>query len=182
MAIQDGSKIKLTYEDYLGFPDDRNRHEIIDGDHYMTPSPDAYHQTLSRRIQFQLYQKIELTGRGEVYDAPMDLLLSEVDVVQPDLMVILGKKRIRITKRNIQCPPDLVVEILSPSTAALDRDLKKALYERSGVPEYWIVDPEARGIEEYRLLEGRYVRQGFLQDEITFLGLCDVKVDLRAVW
>src|SRR5881296_1170859 len=108
--------LKLNYSDYLGFPEDGNRHEVIDGDHYMTPSPEAYHQSISSRLLVQLYHQAEEAGLGRVFAAPLDVLLTQVDIVQPDLLVVLKKNRSRIGK-NIQGVPDLVVEIVSKSTA-----------------------------------------------------------------
>ena len=93
MAIVIDSKTKLTYEDYALLPDDGKIHEIIDGDHYMTPAPATYHQTLSRRIQFQLYRQIEEKDLGFVFDAPTDVQLSDIDIVQPDLLVIHASRK-----------------------------------------------------------------------------------------
>jgi Uma2 family endonuclease len=86
-------KGRLGYPEYACFPEDGRRHEVIDGEHIVNPAPDMYHQRLSRRIQFQLYTQIELRGLGEVLNAPADLQLSEWDIVQPDLMVVLNHKR-----------------------------------------------------------------------------------------
>ena len=80
---------KLGYQEYACFPADGQRHEVVDGEHIVNPAPDTYHQTLSRRIQFQLYTQIELPGRGVVFDATTDLQLSHFDIVQPDLIVVL---------------------------------------------------------------------------------------------
>ncbi len=132
---------KLTYEDYVCFPDDGKRHEIIDGDHYVNPAPSTYHQTVSRRIQFLLYQGIELENLGVVYNAPVDLQLGDFNIVQPDIVVVLKANEKIITPTKIKGTPDLVIEILSPSSAENDRKLKRSLYEKSSVPEYWIVDP-----------------------------------------
>ena len=88
MGVLTGSPVKLTYDDYLLLPDDNNIHEIIDGEHYMAPSPSTYHQTVSRRLQFLLYDAIELTGAGVVFDAPTDVQFSDYDVVVPDIFVI----------------------------------------------------------------------------------------------
>ena len=138
---------KLTYNDYVLFPNDGMRHEIVQGRHYMNPAPSPRHQTISRRIQFQLYQQIELTGHGQVFDAPIDLQLSETDVVQPDIVVVLRKNQI-ITTTKLKGVPDLVIEILSPSNREYDQELKKRLYEQHAVPEYWIVDPENQTVEQ----------------------------------
>ena len=130
---------KLTYKDYVGYPDDGRRHEIIDGEHYVNSTPSTYHQTVSRHVKFQLYSKIELTGRGYIFNSPIDLELSPNNIIQPDLVTVLD--RLIITPTKIKGVPDLVVEILSPSSERNDRVLKFELYEKSGVAEYWIVDP-----------------------------------------
>src|SRR5262249_1272169 len=139
---------KLTYEDLVATPADGKRYEIIDGKLYVNASPNTYHQQVSRRLQYQLYTQIELTGRGQVINAPMDGLLGVNDIVEPDLIVILQARRLIIKEPNIQGVPDLIVEILSPSTRNVDRGEKLRLYERSGVPEYWVVDPEAHAIDQ----------------------------------
>src|SRR2546425_4282899 len=109
MSDVQNPNLKLTYSDYLGFPEDGDRHEVIDGDHYRTPSPESYHQVLVMKLAFQLYRQVEEPGNGRVFPAPLDVLLSRVDVVQPDLIVILERNRDRIGPQNIQGAPDLVV-------------------------------------------------------------------------
>jgi Uma2 family endonuclease len=150
---------KLGYREYCCFPDDGRRHEIIDGDHYVNPAPSTYHQTVSRRLQHQLYTQIELTCRGVVYNAPVDVQLTDHDIVQPDLVVVLTARMQMITPTKIKGVPDLIVEILSPSTASNDATLKKQLYERVGVAEYWIVDPDNHTVEQLALTDGRYARR-----------------------
>jgi Uma2 family endonuclease len=182
MPILIDGKVKLTYEDYLRLPDDGLRHEIIDGEHFVSPSAVPYHQKVSRRIQFQLYRAIEETGRGEVYDAPTDLHLSEVDVLVPDLLALLAPKLGLIGPKKIEGAPDLVIEITSPGSARRDRGIKRAVYERAGVPEYWVVDPKKKVVERHLLREGKYVLDGTHSDEVAFGGLPDLAVDLRKVW
>lgn len=176
------STSKLTYAEYKCFPDDGRRHEVIDGEHLVNPAPSTYHQTLSRRIQFQLYAQIEQTGLGQVFDAPVDLQLSESDIVQPDLVVVLEARRRIITPTKIKGTPDLVVEIVSESSAATDRTLKKELYQRSGIPEYWVVDPEDHVVEQYVLERGRYELAGKRGEEVVSRSIPGVRVDLAQVW
>ena len=127
------SSTKLTYSDYLRFPDDRLRHEIIDGVHFVTPSPVTKHQRISSDLLYLLMQYLREHSIGEVFYAPFDVILSDFDVVVPDL-VYLSRERARfLTSKNLQGPPDLVVEILSPGTKGRDRQIKKDLYERAGV-------------------------------------------------
>lgn len=147
---------KLGYREYCCFPDDGRRHEIIDGDHFVTPAPSTTHQTVSKRLMHQLYTQIELAGLGLVFDAPVDVQLTDHDIVQPDLVVVLAGRTRMITPTKINGVPDLVVEILSPSTAANDTTLKKQLYERTGVAEYWIADPDNQRLEQFRLVNGGY--------------------------
>lgn len=187
MSIVENSRTKLTYEDYVGFPDDLQRHEIIDGDHYVTPSPVSYHQLVSGDLFVGLYRPIQEAGRGKVISAPMDVLLSRVDIVQPDIIVILEGNTSIITEKNIQGAPDLVVEILSPSTSARDRNLKKALYERVGVREYWIVDLDNKRIEQFVMNDdGKYDDAGEHDssgdDKISARFVSGVTVDLTKVW
>ena len=182
MSIVVDGKVKLTYEDYLRLPDDGMRHEIIDGEHFVSPSDVPYHQQVSRRIQFQLYRQIEETGRGEVFDAPTDLHLSEVDVLVPDILVLLSPKLGLIGPKKIEGAPDVVIEITSPGTAGRDRGIKRAVYERAGVPEYWVVDTRKRVVEQHMLREGKYALAGTEADAIGFGGLPGVTVDLRGVW
>ncbi len=120
--VEKDSKIKWDDASYAAIPPDGKRHEIIDGEHFVNPSPNLYHQEVSRHISFQLYTQIELAGLGKVIDATIDLQLSNHDIVQPDLvMITLARKQI-MTPTKIKGVPDLVVEVLSPSNA--DHDLK----------------------------------------------------------
>lgn len=183
MSIVENSRIKLTYEDYVGFPDDGKRHEVVDGEHCVTPSPSSYHQTLVMRLSHQLYGQVEEAGKGRVLPSPMDVVLSKVDIVQPDILVVLEPRTAGITPKNVRCAPDLVVEILSETTADRDRHLKKSLYEKSGVAEYWIVDPDARTVEQYVLGEsGRYEKRGPFHDQFSVEKLPEVRIDLEKVW
>jgi len=182
MAIVINSVTKLTYDDYVLLPDDGRIHEIIDGEHYMTPSPETYHQTLSRRIQFQLYEQIELTHKGLVFNAPTDVQLSEIDIVQPDLLVILAARASIVSPKKVIGPPDMVVEILSESTARKDQDLKRDLYQKSGVPEYWLVDPEGQTVTVHRLVSGRYETAGSFHEAVEYAAVEGVSVDLSKVW
>ena len=177
------SPVKLTYEQYVLFPNDGNRHEIIDGRHYMNASPSTRHQAVSRYLQYYLFEQIELKGLGDVIDAPLDVQLSPTDVVQPDLVVVLKHNRI-ITPSKIMGTPDLVIEILSPSTRQTDMNLKKRLYEQFLVPEYWIVDPEDQTILQHHLnSDGRYNAPKICTTEIKYHGVPNgVTVNLTLVW
>ncbi len=149
---------KLTYADYEKIPDDGHRHEIIEGEEYMTPAPEVPHQRVSRKLERVLDEHVTKHSLGEIFHAPIDVVLSDEDVVQPDIIFISTARSASITRKNIRGAPDLVVEILSPSTAAVDRGPKRALYERAGVTEYWLVDPDVRTVEVRELGSPRRVR------------------------
>ena len=145
------TNIKFTYEDYLGFPDDGNRHEIIDGEHYVTPAPLTKHQRISANLLGHLYPHCSQSKAGLVLGAPTDVVFSKTDVVQPDLLFIAKSREHIVTRENIQGAPDFIVEILSDSTRLRDERTKRTLYERFQVKEYWIVDPELETVKMFRL-------------------------------
>ncbi len=182
MSAESKTDRKLGYADYACFPDDGRRHEIIGGEHFVNPAPSTCHQTVSRRIHFQLYSQIELNGHGQVFNAPTDVLLSAHDIVQPDLVVVLSRNEQKITRLNIQGTPDFLVEILSPATETADRLLKRELYRRAGLAEYWIVDPEGRRLEQLWLDEGNYQVLGSHSERVEARVLGHVVVDLQQVW
>lgn len=179
MSTAENPTTKLTYDHYVLFPSDGMRHEIIDGRHYMNPAPSPRHQTVSRRIQFSIYEQIELKGLGEVFNAPIDVQFSETDVVQPDIVVVLNTNDI-ITETRIRGVPDLVVEILSPSNRRYDQELKKAMYQQHGVPEYWIVDPQNNSVEQNCLEDNQYLSR--IQTTEIRPTTMDAIVDLTKVW
>lgn len=130
------------------------RYEVIDGDLVVTPSPSPGHQRIVLELLTRLHAFEREHGPGQVYPGPVDVLLAEGDYLVPDIVFVRSDHRGHLTDRGIEGPPDLVVEILSPSTAARDRGIKLARYRHFGVPEYWVVDPDARAIEVWRLGEG----------------------------
>jgi len=141
---------KLTYDDLLALPEDGLRHELIDGEHYVTPAPTLRHQRVSRRLTVALDRFIERHDSGELFYAPCDVVFSPVNVVEPDLVFVAREHLGLLTESNIQGAPDLVVEILSPSTRKVDEDVKRQLYDRMGVREYWLADPLRDTIRVYR--------------------------------
>lgn len=150
-------KKKLTYADYAKLPEESGfRHEIIDGVLIRNPSPSFHHQRVSRRLQRILEDYInEMDPNGEIFDAPLDLVLAEHTVVQPDLLYLPGSRPAQ--NDPIDVVPELVVEVISLSTSRKDRVIKLNHYQLSGVLHYWIVDPEESFIEAYELRDGHYV-------------------------
>ncbi len=159
MAIRDTVRRKLTYEDYLLFPEDGKRHEILDGEHYVMPAPSFEHQGISFKLCLKIGNFVLEHRRGFVRYAPLDVLLSEHDVVQPDLLFISNERAGIVKGANVQGAPDLVVEILSSSSRQRDEILKPHLYERSGVLEYWLVDPQAQSVKVFRYSGARLLGQ-----------------------
>jgi Uma2 family endonuclease len=162
------SATKLTYDDFLSFPDDGRRHELIDGEHYVTPSPNTRHQRISRRLLLALGRFLETHPLGEVFDAPYDVVLSDFDVVEPDLIYVAAAQSDVITDEHIRGTPTLVIEILSPGTRKTDEQTKRRLFERAGVREYWVVDPELDVIKIYRRSDqGSFPRVAELSREVA---------------
>jgi len=150
--------IPWTYEDYLLFPEDGKRYEIVEGDCFMSPAPRTRHQDISGNLFSLLKVYFKGTKKGRVFAAPTDVILSDTNIVQPDLLVILAARTFMITEKNIQGAPDIVIEIISETSRKTDEITKKKLYERHGVLEYWIVDPDLALVKIYRLTDGRYGR------------------------
>jgi Uma2 family endonuclease len=141
---------RMTYQDLLRLPDDLLRHELIDGEHFMSPAPAVKHQRIVVNLTRILSTFVRAHGLGEVLVGPVDVLFSEHDVVEPDVLYVAASHEDRLRERYIAGAPDLVIEVLSPSTRGYDRIKKRRLYEAQGVPEYWIVDPAAETVEVYR--------------------------------
>ena len=148
---------RLTYADLELMPDDGLRHEIIDGEHYVTASPVTRHQRISARLFMALQSFLAAHPLGEVFYAPYDVVMSFHDVVVPDLIYVSHSRAHLITAKNLQGAPDLVIEILSPSTRPRDERLKRDLYERVGVEEYWLIDPDTDTLTVYRSQDARFV-------------------------
>jgi len=145
------SRIKFTYDDFLLFPDDGKRHELIDGEHFVTPSPNTSHQRISGRLFLLIGKWLEAHPVGQVFYAPFDIVFTNVDVVEPDLLYMSNARAAEIlTTKHVTGAPEIVVEIGSPGTRKRDETIKRRLYERSGVSEYWIVDPELAVVRVYR--------------------------------
>ena len=158
MAKQDVRSSQLTYEDYPLFPDDGKRHEIIDGDHYVTPAPKTKHQKVSFNLTVALGSFVKQRSLGLVLAAPSDVILSDENVVQPDLLFVSTARASIVTEDNIRGAPDLVIEIISETTRKKNEVTKRKLYERFGVQEYWVVDPELETVKIFRRAQQGYSR------------------------
>jgi Uma2 family endonuclease len=151
-----GERTVLTYRDYEALPADGRRYELHDGELSVTPAPGTRHQRVIGAMYVLLRTHVDDRRLGEVFLSPVDCILSDVTVVQPDLVYLEPTRAPLVSERGIEGPPTLAVEILSPSTTTIDRSRKRELYAQHRIPYYWIVDPEARTIEAYGLAEGRY--------------------------
>ncbi len=144
-----GQRTRATYEDYLNTPEGE-RYELLDGELVMAPSPSMRHQELAARLFVAVFMFVQERALGKCYDAPTDVEFwsgNEKEVVQPDILFVSAARAGIITEANVQGAPDLVVEVLSPSTESRDRGYKRDLYARHGVKEFWLVDPDARTVE-----------------------------------
>jgi len=140
-----------TYSDLVALPEDQLRHELIDGEHIVSPSPNTGHQTISLNLVRLLLPYLDQHRPGELLYAPFDVKLSPFTVLVPDLVYFTTERFARVVnEKHATAAPDLVVEILSPGTRRRDKGRKRAVYDREGVREYWIVDPEARSITVLR--------------------------------
>lgn len=149
--VPDNAGWKLTYDDLVELPEDRLRHELIDGEHYVTPSPNLKHQKVLGNLHLLIGSWLEQHPIGQIYCAPFDVVFSRFDVVEPDLLYMSNERADAVlTEANVQGAPELVIEIGSPSTRQRDETIKRRLYERSDVSEYWFVDPEIDVVRVYR--------------------------------
>ena len=177
-------ELALTYDEYLLLPEDGYRYEILEGDLVMTPAPNPRHQNVLRN----LVRIIDLTclaeDLGTVYFAPIDVILDQTTIIQPDLVFIRKARLAIVTERGIEGVPDLVVEILSPGTARRDRIIKARIYARHGVSDYWLVDPDHRTLEAFHLGPTRYRKVASLRGKQAFhpLPFPDLAIRLTDLW
>lgn len=185
MATQTGH-LRLTYEDYRLIPDDGKRHELIDGEHVMSPSPNTKHQRIAGTLLTALKNFLRDHPLGEIFIAPYDVVLSDFDVVQPDLIFVATAQAAIVTEANIRGIPTLVVEILSEGNRKLDETIKRQRYEHYGIPEYWIIDPALDQVKIYRLADGCYGQASVLsleaQDLLTTPLLPALSLPLAALF
>lgn len=177
------AKVKFTYEDYKLLPEDK-RYEILEGDLVVVPAPNEYHQRISRELEFKLWSFIRESKLGSLYYAPFDVILSDENVLQPDILFISKEHSSIITKDNVRGAPDLVIEIISPATRNRDREIKGKIYAKYGVKEYWLINPEEQSIEVMTWNEegfkaiGLYKRGQKLQSAL----LSGLSLDLQEVF
>ncbi len=177
-------RIKLTYEDYVELPDDGRRYEILDGELEVSPAPAPLHQRVSQNLSSALHVHVRERKLGRVYSAPIDIILAPTTVVQPDVVFVSSGREAMVTKRAVEGPPELVVEILSPWSVRRDRVAKAAIYARFGIGHYWLLDPEAHTFEVYEAEGAEYrlaARHGVCGTMRTPF-FPDLELDLGLVW
>jgi len=173
---------KLDYSYILGTPNDGKRYELICGELFVNPAPSRIHQRISRRLQRQIEDYFHDRKLGEVFNAPFDVILTPHDVFEPDLLVVGDPSH--TTERGVEKPPLLVVEILSPSTRKVDRGVKFRRYGELGVLHCWIVEPDAKRVECYRLESDGYrlVAEGAGDTMLSHPDWDGLVISLAALW
>ena len=175
-----------TYEDYLNIPGD-DRYELINGEFILVSAPNTAHQWASLRFSLSVGGFVLSKGLGQVFVAPYEVVLTDpegINIIQPDIIFVSKEREHIITPANIQGAPDLIVEILSPSTGRRDRTTKLELYARHGVGEYWIADPEARTVVVMSLKDGKFETVGEygMEDILTSSALDGFSVRLDSIF
>jgi Uma2 family endonuclease len=178
------TRVRLTYEDYVVLPDDGRRYELHEGELSVTPSPGLSHQDILGNLFVIVRGHVNLRGLGRVVVAPMDCILENITVVQPDIVFVETGRLPIVTERAIEGSPTLAVEIISPSSVGIDRRRKLQLYARYAVPFYWIVDPPARTIEAYQLDRAAYRPAGVVSgtDAAALPPFPDLLLNPREIW
>src|SRR6516164_9379285 len=145
--------IMLTADDYRSMPETGPRYQLIEGELVMSPAPNRYHQDISQNLEFLLLKYLQKHPIGRIYHAPFDVYLSQYNVFQPDILFVGNDRLAILTEAGAAGAPNLVVEILSTRTAALDKESKRKVYAREGVEELWLLDPALKSVAVYRLQE-----------------------------
>lgn len=158
----------LTIEDYRLLPETGPRYQLIEGDLYMAPAPGRYHQEILGNLHAILHVYLKKHRTGKVYMAPFDVYLDEINAHQPDIVYVSKRNKI-LTAKGALGAPEFVAEVLSPSTEHLDKKPKRHVYARSGVKEYWIIDPATRLIHVYFLQENAEQPKATYSVEHTFI-------------
>ncbi len=174
----------LTYADLVAMPADGKRYELHEGEVYMTAAPRPRHQQVVANLHLILAAHVRGLGLGEVFLSPIDVILSAVTVVEPDLVYLEAARLGSVSERGIEGPPTLAIEVVSPTTAAADRGVKRQLSAKYGVPHYWIVDPDARLVETYSLAGPAYEPGPCLDGPtpVVLPPFPDLPLDPASVW
>jgi len=175
---------KYTYQDYLDLPEDGKRYEVINGELIMVAAPSTFHQSVLINLVNDLKNFLNREKVGKVFCAPIDVKLSDRNVVQPDIIFVSQNNSNIITENNVEGTPDLIIEILSPGTAYHDLIEKKEIYERFDVKEYWIVDPKKQRIEIYQNINQRFeLNQRIeLEGTVESLVIKGFKISLESIF
>jgi Uma2 family endonuclease len=178
------SRVILTYADYSALPDDGRRYELHDGELSVTPLPGLRHQLVKGNLFDLLRHHVKEGGLGVLLDALFDCILSDITVIQPDILYVAAAESWRVSERGVEGAPTLAIEVLSPSTERIDRRRKRALYASHGVVYYWIVDPVARTIEAHTLQGGGYELAARLAGDTpsALPPFLDLAIDPAALW
>ena len=145
--------VKFTYDEYRVLPENGKHYQLVDGDLIMSPAPTFRHQLIIAELANCLFNFVKENRRGKVLFAPLDVILAEDNVFQPDIVYISNERRSVIFREGLRGVPDLCVEVLSPSNRELDLNAKRLLYAKHGLPELWLVDPDADTLQLFRLQE-----------------------------
>lgn len=173
----------LTYEDYAALPNDGKRYEILDGVLFVTAAPSRTHQRIVLTLAMSLETHVRTHNLGEVNIAPFDVILSDLNVVEPDIIFVATDRMSSFSNRGLEGAPTLVVEVLSPSTARVDQNTKLQIYARHGVPYYWIVEPEAHAIDVHVLAGSSYrTPQRFVDDLVDLPPFSSLRLDPLVIW
>lgn len=171
-----------TYEMYSALPDDGHHYEVMQGVLMMSPAPEMAHQGIVGLIYRYLSDHIFLVRRGLVFTGPADVVLFPKKIVQPDVLVLLKNHMDQLKEKYIEGAPDLVVEIISPGSVTYGRLIKHSLYEQSGIPEYWLVNPEEQSIEVFVLEMGKYHSLGEFRHEQIVQSRLVPNETVQATW
>lgn len=177
-------RVILTYDDYCQLPEDRNRYELFEGELQVTPSPNTRHQRIVVRLGFLLNGYVQGHQLGEIFVAPYDVLLSDITVVQPDILYVSRERQAIVLPAHVRGAPDLVIEVVSPTTSQRDHQAKRQLYARHGVSYYWLLDPDCQQVEAYALDDGDYRRVVVASETAEFAAppFPDLTIRLADIW
>ncbi|MCA1832909.1 MAG: Uma2 family endonuclease [Actinomycetota bacterium] len=172
----------LTYEDFLTFPDDGVRREILEGELFVSPSPVLRHQDVAGLIYVSLHNHIKANGGGRTFIAPLDVLLGKHDIVEPDVIFVADDRLGILHEKHLIGAPTLLVEVVSDSRT--DRVRKRNVYARAGVPTYWVADPDSDRVEVYRLHGISYAKPDILEpgETLTLDELPGLRIELAELF